>query len=326
MLQRRLATEFVKAKMTKVRSLVKWYLWFNKSFTEQIMFKNNKQQLREIVKQHSAGEVNIQTELERMMTIEAEEIIRSFYDHTQGKRELQVLLQKSRGKDNILTMTGFDKKIKLKDMKKTWEFTRTWPMMIRLTETFFYILISQTQNIIYMSMIFSMYQNAGIISVVYPVSVFGYALLEETRPRKEFWDYVRVYTTFILFFKFIMNLSLFEEMMDSDDFKFMTGLLKIGIYEYKSMVDLTFYMMPEILIICFIMLNEIKLKLLGLYFQTEQEIEGVVEGIDRNIEKGDEEKVKMKKLQSSNMLMSVYFASLAEQQETIAEMSKIMKE
>lgn len=52
----------------------------------------------------------------------------------------------------------------------------------------------------------------------------------------------------------------------------------------------------------------------------------MVEGIDRNIEKGDEEKVKMKKLQSSNMLMSVYFSSLSEQQENIREGEKMMKE
>jgi hypothetical protein len=36
-----------------------------------------------------------------------------------------------------------------------------------------------------------MYKNAGIISIPYPIAVFGYALLEETRPRKEFWVYIR---------------------------------------------------------------------------------------------------------------------------------------
>ena len=41
-------------------------------------------------------------------------------------------------------MTGFDKKIKLKDMQKTWDFTRPGPMFVHYLETFFYIIISQT--------------------------------------------------------------------------------------------------------------------------------------------------------------------------------------
>jgi hypothetical protein len=114
-----------------------------------------------------------------------------------------------------------------------------------------------------------MYQNAGIISVAYPIMVFGYAMLEETRPRKEFWNIVRVYTTIVMFFKFIMNLSYMEEMMQGDAFIYWTALLKIGIYDYPDLFDLTMYMAPEILIISFIMLNEIKLKLLGLFHEIE---------------------------------------------------------
>lgn len=84
----------------------------------------------------------VQTELEKIMTTEALEFIKHHYDHTGGKKELSLLLAKSRGKGNILQITGFHRLIKLKDMKKTWEFTRTVPMMIRLVETFFYIIIS----------------------------------------------------------------------------------------------------------------------------------------------------------------------------------------
>jgi hypothetical protein len=41
-------------------------------------------------------------------------------------------------------MTRIDKKIKLKDMKKTWEFTRPASMAMRYIETLFYIAISNT--------------------------------------------------------------------------------------------------------------------------------------------------------------------------------------
>jgi len=47
-------------------------------------------------------------------------------------------------------------------------------------------------------------------------------------------------------------------------------------------------MLPEITIICFIMLNEIKLKLLGLYEDREIDIEMITDGIVRIRCKGDE--------------------------------------
>ena len=55
---------------------------------------------------------------------------------------------------------------------------------------------------------------------------------------------------------------------------------------------MTWYMMPEILIICFLQLHNIKLKLLGLYYDIENDVEGVMEGIDRNLEKGNLEVLK----------------------------------
>ena len=100
-------------------------------------------------------------------------------------------------------------------MRRTWSFTRYGSMSLKLVETFFYILISNSQNMIYLSMILSMYCNAGLISIVYPILVFGYAMMEETRPRKEFWTNIRAYTQFLLVLKFLANLSIFGEVMDS---------------------------------------------------------------------------------------------------------------
>ena len=71
--------------------------------------------------------------------------------------------------------------------------------------------------------------------------------------------------------------------------------------------------MPEVLIIVFIMLNEIKLKLLGLYYKDEMMIETITEGIQRNIEHGDEDRVKMLQIEATNMNMAKYFEPLKEQ-------------
>jgi len=120
-----------------------------------------------------------------------------------------------------------------------------------------------------------MYQNAGIISIFYPISVFGYAMLEETRPHSTYWNTVRTYTTILLFFKFICNLAILEPIIESKSFKTTTTYLKVGLYDYTNMWHIIMYMAPEILIICMIMLNEIKLKLIGLYHNIEQDIETV---------------------------------------------------
>lgn len=308
-LQERLANEFVAAKLKKVRSVVKLYLWLNRALTTQVMFINEREDLESLVHQHAAGAVAIQTELERIMTTEALEFIRRHYDHTGGRAALSTLLARAKDKGNILQLTGFDRTIKLKDMTKTWAFTRPVPMLVRLGETMFYVIISQTQTIIYLAMILSMYENAGIISLPYPLAVFGYALLEETRPRREFWVLVRQYTTVILFFKFVLNLSLFEPLLTPTNestgkqstgvaasFQHWSALLNLGIYDNQEMWQLTLYMMPEVLIICFIMLHEIRLRLLGLYYEIEEDIESVPEGRERNLEKGDEERVRRKKL------------------------------
>jgi hypothetical protein len=46
--------------------------------------------------------------------------------------------------------------------------------------------------------------NAGLISILFPFAVFGYALMEEVRPGRKFWNLMIKYTLFILFMKFIV--------------------------------------------------------------------------------------------------------------------------
>lgn len=111
-----------------------------------------------------------------------------------------------------------------------------------------------------------MYENAGIMSLIYPFLVFGYALLEETRPKNWFWNYVRNYNQVVLFFKFFLNLSIFEPILTDKTFLKYSAYAKPGIYDYPNLSDLLLYMLPEILITVFIMLNEINLRLCGLYY------------------------------------------------------------
>lgn len=160
------------------------------------MFKNERETLEPILKKHAQGEVSIPTELESIMYDEAKDIIRRKYDNKNGAKDLMVLIKQAQGQKGkkILEITRFDRKIKLNMMPRTWAFTRPGSMIMKNIEVLFYVIISNTQMLIYFCMMYSMFQNAGLISLIYPFSVFGYALLEETRPRLEYWNFIRVYT------------------------------------------------------------------------------------------------------------------------------------
>jgi len=85
------------------------------------------------------------------------------------------------------------------------------------------------------------------------------------------------------------------------------------------------YVIPELLIITLIMLNEIKLKLLGLYWQTELEVESVNEGIQRTICRGDEEEVDRKRKEDANMDLQRFYGSAYEQKKDLELYEKEMK-
>lgn len=122
------------------------------------------------------GSIHVPTELETLMISEAQDFIKNSYDNKEGSKELAKLIRLNRDKgQNLLQLTGFDKKIKLNQLKLTWDFTRTLPLMLHFIETFFYMIISQSQSLIYFFMLLSMYMNAGVISLPYPIAVLGWA-------------------------------------------------------------------------------------------------------------------------------------------------------
>jgi hypothetical protein len=57
-------------------------------------------------------------------------------------------------------------------------------------------------------MILSMILNAGLVSILYPFAVFGYALMEEGRPKNTFWTAMSYYTILILTLKLIVQLDI----------------------------------------------------------------------------------------------------------------------
>ena len=160
-------------------------------------------------------------------------------------------------------------------MQRTWAFTRPLSMLFKYLEVLGYIVISNTQAMVYLTMMWSMYVNAGLVSIIYPFSIFAYAMLEENRPRIWYWHYIRVYTTVMLMVKFFFNLSVFSPYLEDDNLLYYLGFIRLGLVNYDDPKDLIYYMLPEVSILVMIMLNEIHLKLIGLFYEVEQDVETV---------------------------------------------------
>lgn len=78
---------------------------------EQIFFKNEREELQTILRNHAQGLLDIPTELENMMLDEATELVKREYDHSEGARELDILIKKYErgyGEKNILELAHFD--------------------------------------------------------------------------------------------------------------------------------------------------------------------------------------------------------------------------
>lgn len=147
--------------------------------------------------------------------------------------------------------------------------------------------------------------------MIYPISIFGYALLEENRPKPEFWNFIRNYSIVMLSIKFFINLKILDAFSRSDLFKKVNGWGMIGIRKQnESTTAIMYYLLPEMMIITFIMLNQIKLRLIGLYDKQEEELENIKEGIQRYIYNGDIEKVIEDKIKRTYMNMETYFRSI----------------
>ena len=71
-----------------MRRCARFYNWLNHTFTEKILFKNKQKELEALVMDHAAGGMEIPTELEKIMRVEAEEIIEKEYDNLEGAKEL----------------------------------------------------------------------------------------------------------------------------------------------------------------------------------------------------------------------------------------------
>ena len=182
--------------------LAKWYLSINKKYVNQALFIENVNDAKKIKDEASKGICRTNCDLKSIMKKEInlviEKEITKEYENEENDRKMHIITKKKKEED-IIT---------LNDLPETKEFVKFSRIWITLVGVYPKALISNASTFAYLFMILSMCWNAGLISILYPLAVFGYALIEEARPSKYYWDFITFYTVLIILIKTVFQLDI----------------------------------------------------------------------------------------------------------------------
>ena len=241
--------------LVKLNKFVKlMYMQFKGNETAKMSnIRDNKENILELFR--------IQTEKERI-------------EKEKREKELQIKRQKLKYIEEL-----FDTKLFKKYLKKSYQIRHIFLYIQSLFINYF-------TWICYFFMILDHMVNASLISLVYPLSIFCFALLEYPRPRKTYWLLCIIYTMVIMVIKFIIQLKIILLFISEDRYY---GVLihlhyyRIGFMYFKSTFSKDFikYVIFDGLVIFSILINRNLLITEGLWFKREEEIENIYEASER---------------------------------------------
>ena len=141
-------------------------------------------------------------------------------------------------------------------------------------------LSSNFDYLIYLLMIITHMYNSSILSLFYPLSVFCYALLENPRPKKSYWQTCLYYTIIVLILKFVFQLKLLPSIMEEEKYKEFVDTLyhyKIGIRYFDEGFGIEFfgYIILDSLLLLVLCINKNILIGNGLWDKREEQIESI---------------------------------------------------
>ena len=139
----------------------------------------------------------------------------------------------------------------------------------------------------YLIMIINHMNNYSLLSMFYPLSVFCYALLENPRPKKTYWQICIYYAIILLTLKFIFQLKLFTSLIDPETYSDFVNKLhnyKIGIRYFKEGFSSNFfsYIALDSLLLLVLSLNKNILIGNGLWDKREDQLENIFLGSERH--------------------------------------------
>ena len=116
------------------------------------------------------------------------------------------------------------------------------------------LVASNSALLCYIFMTIAHLVDGSVISFIYPLSIFCFALIKEIRPSKTYWQFILAYTTIILLLKSIVRSYLFTYYLPENIKEFMKEY-RYGLYaDNFDQFDITYYLF-DVLILLFVVLH-----------------------------------------------------------------------
>jgi hypothetical protein len=174
-----------------------WRVWIflTRNATNQILLIFDLEKLENIRNEVHDGETKIHTHIEKAVLKD--------YEHDSKVRNERRL-------DTVLQIPKDER------AKATEKASKGGKVLLSYASLLFQLLLSNSSIICYLLMIVSMIMNGSLLSLVYPISIFIYALLEERRPSKRYWMFILYYTAIVLVLKFLFQTYPLSEWLTQD--------------------------------------------------------------------------------------------------------------
>jgi hypothetical protein len=288
----------------------RWYLAINKKYVNQALFIENINDANKIKGEASKGICRTNCDLKSIMKKEINLVIEQEIANEFKKEEENIakhIITKKKKEEDIIT---------LNDLPETKEFVKITRIWITLFGVIPKAFISNVSTFAYLFMILSMCWNAGFISILYPLAVFGYALMEEARPSKYFWIFITFYTVLIILIKTLFQLDIWfyintslnqfsnpdtfnpEQPFDKNSFPFtyndLNNSYRFGLKRVEGIIAMFLYILPEFLVLICVMTQQFYEILLGVHQKREIFIENISEARERFLDQFNQQALKIK--------------------------------
>ena len=261
---------------TKIGFIWKIIILSTKKLTNQILLVFDFDKLNQIFEDVKSGETTIYTEIEEKL----------YEDYV-----INMKLKKEKGVELVEDLK--DEKSNLTEKATTMK-----NLLHSLYLLLLHILLSNSALFCYLFMVICMIMNGSILSLVYPISIFIYALLEEKRPGRYYWLVILYYTSIVLVLKFMLQTYPFSRWVTAEfssqisvntgslsnlnSFNDILMAIRLGLENVESSGrNFAEYFLFEALILLSVTLHIFILVFGGVWLQREVEAESINQAASR---------------------------------------------
>ena len=170
--------------------------------------------------------------------------------------------------------------VEFTEKKTLAEYNLNWKNYVMMA---LLILMSNTQGIVYLFCVINHLVYASLESVVFPLTVIGYAIMEYPRPPFKYFRFIMLYSELVFFVKFTLQFQIWEFVFNSGFLKNYKDQYKIGFNIASNTYSQTLvnYVIWDVIVMLFVLLHEYFLLRVGLWSRTEYEMETLEEAKKR---------------------------------------------